>query len=87
MRDKGTGGKTEYIIPIRLQMYTFRVPTPVGVLRRFPPATRGGVVRTKAILALARGTRPKAGSSNLNANRYKTWAAGRIFLKRISSVL
>ena len=25
MRDKGTGGKTEYIIPIRLQMYTFVV--------------------------------------------------------------
>jgi hypothetical protein len=47
-------------------VYTFLVPTPVGVLR---PGTRLRV----GLLAAAQGTRPKAGSSNLNANWYNAY--------------
>ena len=67
------------VLPIRLQVYTFRVPTQVGVLRPYPYRMlryrvlryRYGMLPSRMLryryryrlLAAARGTRPKAGSS------------------------
>jgi hypothetical protein len=53
------------MLPSRMLRYRYRSPRRTSEYARVP-ALRVG------LLAVARGTRPKAGSSNLKANRYNT---------------